>query len=62
MFQVNHARTALTVFNPKPSIDFGWMNEGIDAIRDPVNTSLDEAPMSASNHATSKAIVGAVGR
>ena len=36
MFLVNHAPIALTVFNPKPSTDLVWMNEGIDAIRDRV--------------------------
>ena len=38
MFLVNHARIALIVFNPKPSTDLGWMNEGIDAIRDRIKT------------------------
>ena len=61
MFQANHARTALTVFNPKPSTDPGGATSTVTK-PSVVNTSLDEAPMSASNHATSKAIVGAVGR
>ena len=46
----------------RPSMNNRWFDV---ATSDPyvvVNTSLDEAPMSASNHATSKAIVGAVGR